>query len=231
MGVARGLDGLSEKVSWRAASRFVGPGCISAAALAMGGTAVLLVVAGLGLALGDFVTTEVAGTQRRKEWVRVRVEDLLEVARDMLWASGSKNVRVNVMLVRDGKLWVEYRRGNYAPEETTEPWARGQGCAGQAYERDRIVFGALDDRTRDAARAMLGSVDAEVEVLLPQRIEAERIASVMSVPVCDRTRNIVAVLNVDDRLSLTDSALVKREVVQAFERIANRLAAVLDDAP
>ncbi|HZQ28615.1 MAG TPA: hypothetical protein VFA94_13030 [Acidimicrobiales bacterium] len=214
---------------WRGLSRFVGPGCITASALVSGAVAAALVIFGLGMSTLDFVLTETSFRERQRQRQRVRVEDLLEVARDVLWASGSKNVRVNVMLADADTLRVEYKCGNYAPEEVKDPWARGVGCAGMAYDRDRVVLGT-DTATQPAAVAALTLADADVEVLHARpTITAEHIASVMSVPVRGRDHSVMAVINVDDRLRLTDSALIKPEIIRAFERMAVRLADVLDD--
>jgi GAF domain-containing protein len=145
-----------------------------------------------------------------------------------------RTLRANLMLVDDGgdALWIAYATVGYDASERSLSWHRGQGCAGVAWESGETVYAPYEDElpvfTGDADLASRPWNMTRDQILLT----AEKIASIISVPVFlpEEPAMIVGVLNLDDSRPLDESLLAEPVVHAAVEELARSAGSLLERA-
>lgn len=131
---------------------------------------------------------------------------------------------------KENVLRIAYYTTGYDPAEMKLPWARGQGCAGEAWQRLETVFapeeGELPVTVADADRS-----DRPWNMTPEQiRLTAITISSVLSVPVFLPDGAFAGVLSLDDRKSLDVSQLGNPDIRAAAEGLEDELGELLKKA-
>ena len=140
-----------------------------------------------------------------------------------------RSLRANIMVFdpeEDG-LRIAYATAGYSSGETTLLWRKSQGCVGRAWEQGGVVVAPEDvELPVQASDADLTTRpwNMTVEQI---RMTADRVASVISVPLTDDRGEFLGVFSVDDEKPLSESVLGSPDVKPAVEQLAHSLVGLL----
>jgi hypothetical protein len=195
-----------------------------------------LLVAGLAMVA---ISNRVADLRLREEDARRALRVLLdttvrsfEAARP---ASVDQTLRANIMILDPSQslMRIAFATSGYSAHELQLQWAKGQGCAGRAWEsgETRVV---PDDvpmplRVEDSQLSSRPYGMTEEQI----RATADLTASVISVPLYIHRDSVepVGVLNLDDSRAPEESLLTTPDIRGAVEDLASNIAELLQNIP
>lgn len=147
-------------------------------------------------------------------------------------APKDRSLRANLLLLdreRDA-LRIAYYTPGYESGELQLRWRRGQGCAGEAWEKQETVFAPTEAELPVKVGSARGTPRPWNMTSEQIRQTAETISSVLSVPVFLPNGDFAGALNLDDSKDLAESLLSSPDTRAAVEGLAREIGTLLQKA-
>jgi len=156
---------------------------------------------------------------------RGAIHDLLVQARNFICTyqkkSSPSTLRINIMIIKNQQLHILDQVGMSNDADKDIIFNVGQGCCGQCVASGRICVGDLEDSYYETFEESINHNRGQTPwgITKEQWELTQNLKSLVSIPIFDTryTDKVIAVLNVDDKMSLEESRFRDDELIEYLE--------------